>query len=41
MAKDQSINAYSAGTDFIRQILTSNVDTGAVRVKIFLMVVNP
>ena len=31
------INPYSAETDFSRQILTSKVDPGTVRVKIYIM----
>ena len=34
-------NPYSAGIDFIRQILTSKVDSRTVRTKILLMVVDP
>ena len=34
-------NSYSAGIDFSRQNLTSTVDTRAVRVKIFIMGVDP
>ena len=37
----QSFNPHSAGIDFRRQILTTKVHPRTVRVKIFLMVVDP
>ena len=36
-----SFNSYSAGIDLSRQILTTKVDPRTVRVKIFLMAVDP
>ena len=38
---DMMINPYSAGIDFSRQILTTKVDPRTVRVKIFIMAVDP
>ena len=34
-------NPYSAGIDFRRQIVTSKVDPRTVRIKIFLIAVDP
>ena len=34
-------NPYSAGIDFRRQILTSKIDPHTVKVKIFIMAVDP
>ena len=36
-----AFNPDSAGIDFSRQILTSNVDPRTVRVKIFIMAIDP
>ena len=37
----QTVNPYSAGVDFRRQILTSKVDLRAILVKILKIAVDP